>query len=834
MMGPGTQPDTVDWVSLAQIVDGLPHAAAVLGATGCVEHENLAFRSLRSQAIPAIEPNGFLATLTHDERDALARLVLEDGTPREAELQLDWRLPGASTAAYSAKITRLTLNEYASGYLLQILGDQSLHDPRLRFLMENLVQRVWDYDLRTSVFTASKAWHQLRGLPPDRAIDMANDDWLELVHPDDRDALISALHDQEEGDRQNLVIQYRHVHSDGHWVWILCRASVVESDSDGRPLRIIGTDTDISEAMQNQEAINRLASKLTLAVEASGMGIWEYNPETDQVHWDDRLLEIYGVTDGQNVRSGDMWETYLHPDDYEDTVAYAAECDLYHRDFNRDFRIVRPGGTVRHVRSLARKVNETGMLIGVNIDVTDDYQRAQELEAARAKLEHDALHDELTGLGNRRALDQAANALFNRIPDEGRYAVMQIDLDHFKTVNDTLGHSAGDFVLRQVAQSLRDIVEPLGRAYRVGGDEFSILFEDAPAKGALNALSEKLIEALSTPMSFEGQSCAVGASVGYAIGKGPPESHSSIFIDADTALYSAKRAGRFTYRAYTDAIGKEFHVVANARNDLQEALNEDEIVCFLQPQYDVDTLEIVGAEALVRWQSPTRGLLTPDQFLPSAMDAGLMEAIDRCVFQRVTNLQTAWRNEGLVYPRISVNVSRARFEDEGFLVQTREALGDHHRIAFELLETTFYDTPSSDTLLKLDALRDLGIRIEMDDFGTGYASVKALQALKPDAVKIDRSLVAPIEGRATQLDILQNLSRIARLEGADVVVEGLETGAQMAAIRKLDCDLLQGYVLQRPMPETDFAALLSGAGSFSMNRPMAIVTSPRPPDVLGR
>lgn len=802
----------IDVSSLKQVVDSFSHPAAVLGPSGDFVHENYEFRGLRLQAVPKMTHDSFFSTLKPDERTRIMRMLQGDGTTGTGHIHLDWQLPGDDTRVLAAEFTRLTSDGVNTGVLCQIVADESAQGARLRYLMDNLDQGVWDYNLETGVFIASKSWHTLRGFDENHLFDLENEDWLQSVHPDDRDQLQQAIYEQQSGQSKSLVAQYRQLHTDGRWIWILCRGSVVESDADGRAVRIVGTDTDVSEAMESQQAMKRLASKLHLAVEASGMGIWEFNPATKSVHWDDRMLEIYGILDGKNVRSDNLWEVHLHPDDYDETVAYADECNRLHRDFVRDYRIVRPDGEIRHIRSMARSVGEmdtTRKLIGINFDVTDDYARAQELEAARAQLEHEVLHDNLTGLGNRRALDQSAAALFNRAEDTTRYAVMQIDLDHFKEVNDTLGHPAGDFVLSRVGRILKDIIKDLGQSYRVGGDEFTILFEEAPDQDALNTICERLISSVSAPLKFEGQSCSVGASIGYAIGEGPPKSQSSIFIEADTALYAAKRAGRFTYRAYTEDIGKEFHLVSNTRQDLRDALGTDQIVCFFQPQFDAETLAVVGAEALVRWQCPKRGLLAPGQFLPNAIDAGLLDAIDYFVFMRVVRLQSEWARQGLLFPKIAVNVSRARLEDEKFLAQTHEALKGHHRFAFELLETTFYDNPDTGLLFKLDSLREMGIQIEMDDFGTGHASVKALQALKPDTVKIDRSLVAPLGTRENQLKVLQNLSSIARLEGAQIVVEGLETGTHMAAIRKLDCDILQGYALQRPMGELEFEALLS-------------------------
>ncbi len=818
---PNSNVTAIDLDAVVTVVDTMRHPACVLDPGGLILHENVAFRELRLRADPEIPVGGFLETLDPTTCAEIEEIAKPSTGPHPKTRRLPWRMPGSHQSSHVAEFTKLTLGRAYVGMVCKVVDTRSAENRTLRYLMEHLDQGVWEYNLRTGTFIASKAWRTIRGWPEDRPIDMSNDAWLEAVHPDDRDHLKAELYGQTTGNTEPMVVQYRHWHQEGHWVWILCRASVVELDASGRPVQIVGTDTDISEAMDSQDAILQLAGKLTLAVEASGMGIWEFDPETRMVHWDDRMLEIYGITDGHNHRAGVNWEDHLHPDDYDETIAYARECERNGTDFKRDFRILRPNGTVCYIRSLSRTVpvpNAASKLIGVNIDVTEDYRRAQELELARQKLEHDALHDKLTGLGNRRGFERASAAFFNRVTEESRYAAMHLDLDYFKAVNDTLGHSAGDFVLSAVGDILYDVIGDLGQPFRVGGDEFAVLFEEAPEERELNALCERLIEAISAPLEFEGEPCSIGASIGYSIGSGPPKSQTSVFAEADTALYAAKRAGRQCYRAYSEAIGAEFQLSSASGRDLREALENKQIVCYFQPQYDARTLEIVGAEALVRWHCPKRGLLAPAQFLPTALDAGMLDAIDHHVFQRVIALQTEWLEQGLTFPRISMNVSRARLEHEALLDQTRDALQSHHRVTFELLETTFFDTPSTELQFTLDSLRDMGIRLEMDDFGTGHSSVKALQALRPDAVKIDRSLVTPLGVHAKQLEILQNLTRIARLEGADVVVEGLETGGHMAAIRMLDCDVLQGYVLQRPMAEVEFSALLSGFGRSGVSQ----------------
>ena len=806
-----------DHATLEKVVDHLNEPAAVLTFAGAISHENEKFHTIRSRVFNVTRRSAFITSFGATDRARIKDFLNFAKSPDAHGQSENAASRCIASHGYDFDFSLLHHENKVVGVLVKAERNVASGNLSIRDLMEHLDQGVWDYNLATNTFVTSSAWGRLRGLPDQQIVDLSEDRWLKNVHTDDRQTLHEAFLGQAGRSEKNIVVQYRYYHAEGRWIWIMCRASVVEADATGRPLRIIGTDTDVTEAMENQASVTRLASKLKLAVEASGMGIWEFNPDTKQVHWDDRMLEIYGILDGQNIRSDNLWETHLHPDDFEETVAYAEECQSRNADFKRDYRIIRLDGAVRHVRSVARTVPAANgsKLIGVNIDVTEDYQRTHELEVARAKLEHDAMHDALTGLGNRRALDQHAMALFNRIDADAQYAAMHIDLDHFKDVNDTLGHSAGDHVLARVGRVLTRVIGTLGRVYRLGGDEFGVLFEKNPGTAVLAQLSQQIIGEVSAPNEFEGNPCTVGASVGYAIGNGPPKSPSSIFIEADTALYAAKRAGRGCYRAYTQQIGSEFHLISNTRQDLKEAISADQIVCVFQPQYDAGTLEVIGAEALVRWQCPKRGLLAPFDFLPNALDAGLLGAVDYCVFQRVLALQADWRAKGLQCPRVSLNISRARFDDADMIEQTREMLTTQDRVTFELLETTYYDVPSTETLFKLDTLREMGIRIEMDDFGTGYSSVKALQALRPDAVKIDRSLVAPLGAHFKQLEILQNLSRIARLEGADVVVEGLETGAHLAAIRMLDCDVLQGYVLQRPMTEIEFAAFLSEQGTMN-------------------
>lgn len=593
------------------------------------------------------------------------------------------------------------------------------------------------------------------------------------------------------------------------------KRSVPDPTSAKRKRCVISGETkkDLSDLTPHD--LSAIAEKLQLAFEASQMGVWEFNEATGRVHWDDRMLEIYGIEDGRNERPDDFWESHLHPDDLEATKAYAEKCKVENTDFRRDYRIVREDGGVRHVRSLARSVDTDGdqnRLIGVNIDVTKDYLRAEELLKAQQQLKYDARHDALTGLGNRRRLDEMTLALFNRLGAADRYCVMHIDLDHFKQVNDTLGHTAGDHVLAAIAAVLIRVIGRSGTSFRIGGDEFAVLFEAAPPERVINDLCETLVDQCAAPRQYAGEDCTISVSIGYAVGEGPPRNPSEVFLNADAALYAVKHAGRSGYKAYAPELGPVSVITSQSRHEIMEAIHADQLICYYQPQYDARTLDIVGAEALVRWNCPDRGILTPDAFFPQAERAGLLPAIDACVLGIVTRQQTAWAQEGVSYPIVSVNTSAARLRAPDLINDMCAVLEPHHTLSLELLETAFLDTIDDELAFKLNTLRDLGVRVELDDFGSGHSSVAALQAIRPDQVKIDRSLIAPLVSNPNQIQTLQSLARIARLEGADIAIEGLETGLQLAAIRSVDCDVLQGYTLQRPMPVGDFTALLQRLG----------------------
>ena len=474
-----------------------------------------------------------------------------------------------------------------------------------------------------------------------------------------------------------------------------------------------------------------------------------------------------------------------------------------------DFRIVRPDGGVRHIRTMARYEGLSEghtKLIGVNIDVTEDVQRARDLESIRKQLEYDSRHDTLTGLANRRLLDETFAAL-GQGHNAPEVCVMHLDLDYFKDINDSLGHAAGDAVLVHVARTLTKILGDTGVICRIGGDEFAVLFDHAPPKKTLKDIADRILDAFKAPLIYEGHACKFGVSIGSAIAR----DKETIFAHADIALYAAKNAGRSCYRSFKVRANASADGSLRRRQDLLDALANNKIECWYQPQFDAKTHRIVGAEALARLRQSDTSVLAPDEFLPFAQLTGLLGDIEELVLSRVLSDQDGWADAGLQYPTVSVNLSEHRLADATLADQISKQLKPHHSIALELLETAFLDDPNVPAHTTLAALRALGLSLELDDFGSGHASIVAMTVVKPERIKIDQRLTRNIATCEQDVVTLKALVSIARAHKIGVVLEGIESREHLMAVRDVDCDVLQGYALSAPKQVDDFAAMMNAA-----------------------
>ncbi|WP_246675634.1 EAL domain-containing protein [Mesorhizobium sp. B2-6-4] len=566
----------------------------------------------------------------------------------------------------------------------------------------------------------------------------------------------------------------------------------------------------LGERQRNYAELRRLSRRLELALEASAIGVWEHDLATNNLAWDDRVNEIYGKPSDGGHRGYSDWAGAIHPLDLARANADFDGAVASGGTYSSEYRIVRPDGEIRYVRSKAtiyQALNETPKMIGAEWDVTADVllnselirakqlseTKNAELESAKARIEHIALHDSLTGLPNRRYLDQVLKEYAAKTTRGcGYVGLLHIDLDRFKHINDTLGHAAGDAMLVHASAVLRSTVEEGGFVARIGGDEFVVLCTVKDIK-QLGLLADNIISQMSEPVYYHGHRCRFGASVGIAVDNDNDIEAKHLLVNADIALYQAKTRGRNRYDFFTEVMQSEIVDTKRTADEVLGGLERNEFIAFYQPQFDAKTLEIVGVEALARWRHPKQGILAPDAFLRIADELNVVSMIDRSILNQSLSDFAKWSNANLKIPRVSVNVSARRLQDEELITNLRELKIKKGTVSFELVESIFLDGSDDLVAWNVNQIKELGIDIEIDDFGTGYASIVSLIKLQPRRLKIDRQLITPIVRSSQQRRIVSSIIEIGKSLGIEVIAEGVETMEHAWILKDLGCDILQGY-----------------------------------------
>ncbi|MDE1158053.1 MAG: EAL domain-containing protein [Neorhizobium sp.] len=583
----------------------------------------------------------------------------------------------------------------------------------------------------------------------------------------------------------------------------------------------------ITTLQEREEQLETLHQRLALALKASSVGVWEYEPSTNTLYWDAKMCELYGVPHDRDDFHYSAWCSALHPDDFDDAQRLLVKTLEDDTPYLTQFRIVTPAGDIRHIRAHGvtyRTSSGRQRIVGANWDVTSDTllqtelrdarasaeEQNEQLRATRHTLEYQSLHDALTGLPNRRFLDQFMDDATQAGPGHPLTlhptAFIHCDLDRFKEVNDTLGHAAGDAVLREAALRLTALLDVGEFASRIGGDEFVIVTSgDMPMVRARH-LAAAIIQALARPILIEGRQCNVGCSAGIACQTTAGDDLRQLLVNADVALYEAKKRGRNRAELFSEELLTATIQTRRISDELLAALRNDEIVAFYQPQFCAQTLDIVGVEALARWQHPTRGLLAPGEFLGIAEDMHRSAAVDAAVLDKALFQASRWQALDLDIPNLSVNISAQRLKDETLIESLKKAPFVPGRLSFELLESISFDGEDNGIGAIITELKALGIAIEVDDFGTGHASIVSLIELGPKRLKIDRRLIAPLEASGSQRRLVSSIIDIGRSQGIEIVAEGVETPAHVEILRSLGCQVLQGYALARPMSSADFAS----------------------------
>lgn len=443
-------------------------------------------------------------------------------------------------------------------------------------------------------------------------------------------------------------------------------------------------------------------------------------------------------------------------------------------------------------------------------------QKIQRLEKENTRLHalaksatRESNEDALTGLSNRRHFEVEFRSWIASLKTGGPdFAVLYIDLDRFKIVNDTLGHEAGDNLLISVAETLVSLTDKVDLVARIGGDEFVILRPLGDSALNISGLADELVQETQVPFTFEGKSVTVSASVGVAIADAKMENPEQTLADADTALYHAKTHGKGRWSFFTEEMHEDLIATKRLSSDLLLACEKSEFIPFFQPLIDATTGKISSVEVLVRWAHPTRGLLPPAAFLDSAAEIGVLRRIDEIVFSKLCDVLDDFDKSGVNIPTVAVNTSAERLADSLLIHDIQRSGIDPTRLTIEILESVFIERMTDAFRWTLDQLDELGVTIAIDDFGTGHASIQGLLQIKPSILKIDRQFVQPVVESKTSAALVGSIISIGTSLGMRIVAEGVETEEHAVALSQMGCDYLQGYHFGKPMKAEDLCQLL--------------------------
>ena len=504
--------------------------------------------------------------------------------------------------------------------------------------------------------------------------------------------------------------------------------------------------------------------------------------------------------------------TAIHPDDQ----AWARELLT---DVGRtpgamvsgEMRVGHADGSWRWIEVVAKNLTDDPAVGGLVVNYRDITTR----KTLEDELRHQAFHDSLTGLANRALfVDRLDHALSLAHRNRRPLAVLFIDIDDFKNVNDSFGHGEGDAILVSVAERLRDALRAGDTIARMGGDEFAVLVEDPPAANAATDVAERLMDVLRTPFALEGKEIFVHASVGVAILSSPQQTADELLRNADVSMYTAKTRGKNRIEVFDPSMHAATLARLALKGDLERALERDEFFVLYQPVMDLSTLEMVGVEALVRWQHPERGLLGPDEFIPVAEETGLINQLGRFVLEQACRQSRDW--DKLVPSRalvMNVNVSGRQVAEPAFVAVVAEVLSEPglepDRLVLEFTENVLMQDTEA-TMSTLRALKGLGIRLAIDDFGTGYSSLSYVRQFPIDVLKIDRSFVWSMAQGPDEIALMQSILNLSETLHLETVAEGIEDAGQLAELRKLGADLGQGFLFAKPVAPDEIAVILSG------------------------
>ncbi|WP_054468266.1 PAS domain S-box protein [Planktothricoides sp. SR001] len=692
--------------------------------------------------------------------------------------------------------------------------EQALQDSEHRYysLMQVSPVGIFHLDASGECVYANPHACEIAGLG---LVDMLGEGWIQNVHPEDRLAVFEQLQ-QIHSDRQKVTGKYRFLRANNQVTWVLSEA-IAQFDQDTKITGYVWTVTNINELKVTEEALRQSEEQFRHTFEYApiGMAIQSLNGPFQRVN--QGLCEPLGYTAEELL--GKSFADLIHP---EEVMAFLEQQQHLLADeiasFQMENRYLAKDGHVVH--ALLKMVlvrdfrGEPLHLLGQFVDISDRKQVEQQLV-------HDAFHDALTGLPNRAMfLERVSTALkrIKRYPHQ-LFAVLFLDVDRFKIVNDSMGPVMGDRLLIAIADKLNQCLRSTDMVARLGGDEFSILLEDIKDIKDATKVADRILELLGSPFTLNGYEVVTTASIGIAMLSPTYEQPEQVLRDADIAMYRAKRAGKARYEIFDKVMYSYALGLLQLENDLRRAIEKREFKLHYQPITSLVSASLTGFEALVRWHHPEKGMVSPVEFIPIAEETGLIVPLGEWVLREACQQMKQWQDQfSWVAPlKMSVNLSAKQLREKQLIQKIDDILLETNLnpncLKLEITESVLME--NTEVVAKiLWQLRSRNIELSLDDFGTGYSSLSYLHSFPVNTVKIDRSFVSRMNDNEENSEIVKAIVTLAHTLGMDAVAEGIETSEQLAQLKSLACEQGQGYFFSKPLDSQAATELLANAPTW--------------------
>ncbi len=702
---------------------------------------------------------------------------------------------------------------------IKLKSKASKSNEQVALALEGSKTAIFDFDFKSNTLYISPQWKEMLGYA-DKELNSTVFTWKKTMLKEDRREVLTLLSKHILWQLKYIESTHRFWHKAGHFIWVLGKAQILY-DENSKPFRIIGTYTDISKEKDSKEEIEEQHKYLQSIIDGVNDQIMvireDYSIELMNsklrskldnkfTNRDIRDLKCYEVAYGSSAEPCNIPSRPCPLRDVIDSKKHAVVVhDRLDKDGNKIYVEI-------SANPLFDKENNCIGIIESTRDITDRLETRVELEEQKNILYYQVNHDALTGLPNRVLFDDRLKNGIDKAKKNGSIlAVFFLDLDHFKSINDSLGHDVGDEVLQSVAHRLSKILRNNDTLARLGGDEFTIIMEDIADTQEVTILAENIMEALSEPIMVNINRLYVSSSIGICLYPKDGDNAQDLLKYADTAMYKAKDNGRNDFQFYNSDMTTLAHKRVLLESTLKDGLKNKDFLVYYQPQFNASSNKLIGIEALVRWEHPTMGLVSPAEFIDLAESTGLITTLDKFVMKKAMTEVSRWYSMGLNPGVVALNISLKQLHKKDFITMLKEMLEETkcktEWLELEITEGHIMSNPE-ETIAILNQIFEMGIRLSIDDFGTGYSSLTHLKKLPISKLKIDKSFIEDLSSSNDSAIIIKSVIALAHSLNLTVIAEGVETKEQKDFLLKNGCENIQGYLYSKPLPKDELEVFL--------------------------